>query len=87
MKQRELCMLNHIAHVVLKQHYFSISCRGAASTAFRCVGLKKTSPREKVNKKYFLPRLHAATDWSKYLFDKMIAKITEFRAQRNTQTV
>ena len=40
-KQHELHMLNHIACVVLKQHYFSICCRGAASTAFRCVGLKK----------------------------------------------
>ena len=35
MTQRELHMLNHIACVVLKQHYFSICCRGAASTAFR----------------------------------------------------
>ena len=41
MTQRELFILNHFAHVVLKQHYFSICCRGAASTAFRCVGLKK----------------------------------------------
>ena len=35
MTQRELFMLNHFTHVVLKSHYFSISCRGAASTAFR----------------------------------------------------
>ena len=34
-------------------------------------------------KKYFLPRLHAATDWSKDLFDEKIAKITELRAQLN----
>ena len=40
-KQRELYVLNHFAYVVLKPHYFSICCRGAASTAFRCVGLKK----------------------------------------------
>ena len=39
--QREFYVLNHIACVVLKQHYFSICCRGAASTAFPCVGLKK----------------------------------------------
>jgi hypothetical protein len=52
-KQRELHMLKHIAYVDLKQHYFSICCRGAASTAFRCVGVKKTSPREKVNSMQF----------------------------------
>ena len=35
MIQRELFMLNHLACVVLKQHYFSICCRDAASTDFR----------------------------------------------------
>ena len=35
MMQRELFMLNHFTCVGLKPHYFSICCRGAASTAFR----------------------------------------------------
>lgn len=34
-------------------------------------------------KKYFLCRLHAATDWSKDMCYETIAKITELRAQRN----
>ena len=49
-KQRELCVLNHFAYVVLKPHYFSICCRGAASTDFSLRWFEKTSPREKVYK-------------------------------------
>ena len=41
-------MLNHFACVGLKRRHFSILCRGAASTALRCVPLLKKRPRGKV---------------------------------------
>ena len=43
-----LHMLNHIARVSLKRHFFSVCCHAAASTAFLCVAVWKTPPSEKV---------------------------------------
>ena len=46
MNNLTLCVLNHIARVGFKRHYFSICCRATASMAFRCDAILKKRPCE-----------------------------------------